>query len=141
MAFTLEVAESEIQNMKVQVSDIKKSLDNVTIKIDDLEREMSKTNILLTKLDSTLIETLNVVKCIIEKDGTNRCVERAGTLNTLVKKVEFMEEHPCASCKNEKRLYDLEIKQGGIYRFVYWVVGLATTIGAGIAISIFSSLK
>lgn len=119
MAFTLEVAESEIQNMKVQVSDIKKSLDNVTTKIDDLEKEMSKTNILLTKLDSTL----------------------AGTLNTLVKKVEFMEEHPCASCKNEKRLYDLEIKQGGIYRFVYWVVGLATTIGAGIAISIFSSLK
>ena len=141
MAFTLEVAESEIQNMKIQVTDIKKSLDNVSMKIDDLEKEMSRTNIILTKLDSTLTETLNVVKCIVEKDGTNRCVERAGTISTLVKKVDYLENHPCASCKNEKRLYDLEIKQGSIYKFVYWIIGLTTTIGAGIAISIFSSLK
>ena len=141
MAFTLEVAESEIQNMKVQVTDIKKTMDNLTAKIDDLEKEMTRTNILLTKLDSTLTETLNVVKCIVEKDGTNRCVERAGILNTLVKKVEYIESSPCASCKNEKRIYDLEIQRKGVFRILSWIAGLAASIGAGIAVSIFSSLK
>ena len=134
MAFTLEVAETEIENLKIQVTDTKKTIDRVSVKIDGVEQDISKTNLLLAKLDMTQNETLKAVNSIIENGGTNRCVERGLIIQQIREDIKSMQNNQCANCKHTEAIRTLNDKQKLFGSVLKWGLGLFTTVCAGVLV-------
>lgn len=128
MAFTLEVAETEIENLKEQVSDTKKTFEKTISKIDSLEHDINKTNILLTKLDMTQTETLKAVNIIIENGGTNRCVERGLLIQQLESKIKEISVNQCNNCKHAEEIRIIKTKQASLIDILKWMLGIFTTV-------------
>ena len=137
--FTLAVAETEIENLKEQVSETKKSFEKAISKIDGLEQDITKSNILLAKLDMTQMETLKAVNLIIENGGTNRCVERGITLKHIENKIKELSANQCSNCKHAEEIRIIKNKQSSLRGILKWMLGIFTTVTCGFFVWYFTT--
>jgi len=130
MAFTLEVAESEIENLKDQVTETKKIFHGAIQKIDRLELNMNNNNIILTKLDMTQNETLKAVQSLVENGGT-RCVERGFVIQQIEDAIGDLKDNQCKNCKHEITLAAIKNKQKSLRNILGWMLAIVTSVLSG----------